>query len=1751
MSYHRIIIASMALFVLLAATVMAATPTIAVQDTDLSIKEVSILLPYSASKSQLETLYESSACGGDQSGSIMPAQPSSMWGEQTQCSTAVKVSVRSGFASRESTLIIAEDKATGRRLRCEVFVDRIASISIISTTRTMYKDAAEILEVQAFDFEGNRFSTILGAEFEWSVSSGNIVQIVPFKDFSRETEPVLIAMEQEGMQGSMVLVQGIDTGRATITARLTEAAYAETQPSAVTISVLEPLQLNPAHLLYVIPGTQIRYLLQTEKRNQVERIPMPNPQYVWSTSNKKVGEVDNSGLFLALAHGKTDLNVQHKNMSENRAHTIIHVVEPAHLALKIDGLGLGPGPVVNYQLIEHNNYTITVELYDPSGHKIYNPEIAYDVDISRDYFSPIPSPSNKGSDTYFVRTLKEGITTVKASLLRVLDPKTGKYTSLLNPISVEQDLTISPQIKVDPSTLFLPYLPGQTQTAPVKATGGSGEFNWYSANKAIVDVDSHGNVSTISKPGVGEVTVTDKKNPHNRAVAKANVITPSSLGFAPAPSETEMGTPLLLSTLLSSDALPGAAAAFAACAIENLSWSLDDTKHFTLSPDVVPAAEPNHCSTKRFNAVREGPATVVAEHAGMRASTKIFSYPRLTLDRDNILVALGSAVDVHYTGGPAPWHLDPSSHFQEVTVSGDKSAVRVDMLPNTNAFRLTCLGHTEQDVKLTVGNKPTGSNPFPAQPSASLKFRCRPPASLSLEAVDSPADRELALRHGAECTDTVLALSSDRKKHGHTLKTRNNRELPFTVNVLDESGAKFTNHSSLKFAWKSSDSILAAWAAAAAAATLKLGTGEGRVQVSSAVAGYDPEVLRKAQVPHVPTLDSSRLTSSLDLDLLSNVRLEPARSTLYLDERNTLDITAYGGGTNFVYNGNNTKVASLESRGSSVRVTPLQPGYLSIDVSDVCLGGANAAPAVVHVSEVSRIEAALADHIEVGGTTGLETTALDSTGKPFDLSQHKFIDFVPHVDNPNVLTVTPSADDPRRFTLRGLAAGLATIAIATTNPRTGHTTTTRVPVQVYPPFRLSPQVLHLLPGGTFQMAWSGGAPSQVVSFNSADSSIVAINDPAINLGELTAGKIGETSVIATAELVNDKGVRSIIGSDKVSVIVKNMTGIRLHTSINTLLVGEEAKVRVIGANGETPFTYGTVDLYFRWESVDSSVLQLAPVYERANTTVDSEGGFSVRALARSVGATQLTAWASHGGDRANHVFQTPALPITVLPDVAIPTHSLLLPINSQALVSSLKGLDYHSLDCSPSASCADILSLTDNKLATFERIGTCFLSVRRNGRADTSALVKVSVKPFSHLELIPINPLSTQLAVGASLKIGVYLRDDIGQLFTDYGTATVFDTDLSTSGVISVSQDGAGSPPSVITVKGMRAGTVTLRVRVHGMDHIDDYIKIVVGRIVEPENAVVHIGATLIYQLSQQQLDSASYTAPKKGDKVWISSDSDIVTIDSHSGRAEALAPGRTTLKHVPSPTSTTQVQVERIADIGVDLSNAPIISMSTQKYRYPLTFYAADHVEFSPSSASIQNHVNCQCHIQETKFASATCESGPTQYTCVVKPLRVPTSDKITMIVHVSDKKNSYKYTKSFSLPFESTFVIHGDQKRFSITPANHTVTFDDMPIFISSAEGKSKQSISVTYTRNPVPEHYAATTVFSDLSGYFATALALAVIGLTFGFLLKHNQKPRSIIHPQTPPRVVSQSPFRSPPPHFASPTQSDSLYLSQRRF
>lgn len=68
-------------------------------------------------------------------------------------------------------------------------------------------------------FSGNQFTTLLGVELDWVVSSvgtSGIVSFMTFKESPYDTPPSVAHFDQIGVRGHIILLEGIKTGTAKV-----------------------------------------------------------------------------------------------------------------------------------------------------------------------------------------------------------------------------------------------------------------------------------------------------------------------------------------------------------------------------------------------------------------------------------------------------------------------------------------------------------------------------------------------------------------------------------------------------------------------------------------------------------------------------------------------------------------------------------------------------------------------------------------------------------------------------------------------------------------------------------------------------------------------------------------------------------------------------------------------------------------------------------------------------------------------------------------------------------------------------------------------------------------------------------------------------------------------------------------------------------------------------------------------------------------------------------------------------------------------------------------------------------------------------------------------------------------------------------------------------------------------------------------------------------------------------------------------
>lgn len=143
-------------------------------------------------------------------------------------------------------------------LRCDVILDVIHKLGVLTTTRELYlEEAPETFELRAVDAQGNEFSTLEGVQFDWQIaaqhSNSAVLKFLRFAESPYHEVPRSVAAfdASPDARGNMVLLEGINTGSAKVIARLPQNEYGQVAAVEVDIMVLANIIIDPsdAHIL--------------------------------------------------------------------------------------------------------------------------------------------------------------------------------------------------------------------------------------------------------------------------------------------------------------------------------------------------------------------------------------------------------------------------------------------------------------------------------------------------------------------------------------------------------------------------------------------------------------------------------------------------------------------------------------------------------------------------------------------------------------------------------------------------------------------------------------------------------------------------------------------------------------------------------------------------------------------------------------------------------------------------------------------------------------------------------------------------------------------------------------------------------------------------------------------------------------------------------------------------------------------------------------------------------------------------------------------------------------------------------------------------------------------------------------------------------------------------------------------------------------------------------------------------------------
>eukprot|EP00897_Mesotaenium_endlicherianum_P004984 jgi/Mesen1/4513/ME000023S03889 len=293
------------------------------------------------------------------------------------CSTGALVASVAPYQGRRATAIRATDALTGRALRCEVFVDRIASVRIFHRSLKLDLDGLATLEVQGFDAEDDTFSSLAGLEFAWDLKP-----IAPSLAPAKGKAGGAGQLRGVALGSDVYVVRGVGAGQEQVAARLVQDDGADKDQDlvhAIVLTVAEAFSVEPPSPVYVVPGTRVPYRVRTFRRNAFHEVELPSPNYRWSADNERIAAVDpQAGVATGLRHGTTLVRVEDVRVAGHEQTSSLHVVTPVTIRLLIQpywpkgpppGIPIKETPAISssessrWQLVVGREYLIQVQAF--------------------------------------------------------------------------------------------------------------------------------------------------------------------------------------------------------------------------------------------------------------------------------------------------------------------------------------------------------------------------------------------------------------------------------------------------------------------------------------------------------------------------------------------------------------------------------------------------------------------------------------------------------------------------------------------------------------------------------------------------------------------------------------------------------------------------------------------------------------------------------------------------------------------------------------------------------------------------------------------------------------------------------------------------------------------------------------------------------------------------------------------------------------------------------------------------------------------------------------------------------------------------------------------------------------------------------------------------------------------------------------------------------------------------------------------
>ena len=458
---------------------------------------------------------------------------------KAKCQNAVMVSVGKRNNYDGIVWLTATDLETEQILKCEAKVKPITRLQILTKFRTLDVGDHEQVELIAFDEENNSFTTLEGLKFEWSVRGEGKADFVNFIDSNFKSTEERHKLENMNYQSDIVILKGLKTGKVTLTVKLLDRSYDRTITTSVDIFIIEHFEIEPQRDIFMLPCSMRQLELYTVRTVDYKlkrtRVSLPNSEFLWSTGDQTLAILHKNGMLkTSKALGNTKYVVRDRAKDDNKIERRVGVVVPRNINLYVKEISEQEARVAgldsesedlegyenNWNLLKGRFYRVLAGLFDENDNRISlgeNDSIKFK--FQKNEFEVI----NREKDFLVLRPIQ----TIKKEEPLTAELNFPDPSCLPKKYQVRKQYSILSEIKLVKASMGAITLPNNGQEMRLFAMGGSGNYEWSSSNKQILQVKQNGVVVTFGV-GMANVMVRDRNNMKNMAQLSIGVIQAAS-----------------------------------------------------------------------------------------------------------------------------------------------------------------------------------------------------------------------------------------------------------------------------------------------------------------------------------------------------------------------------------------------------------------------------------------------------------------------------------------------------------------------------------------------------------------------------------------------------------------------------------------------------------------------------------------------------------------------------------------------------------------------------------------------------------------------------------------------------------------------------------------------------------------------------------------------------------------------------------------------------------------------------------------------------------------------------------------------------------------------------------------------------------------------------------------------------------------------------------------------------------------------